>query len=432
MPESLALVIRLCNRCGAIQPPANFCRQCGQAEPGPVPDEFIPKQRRGLLRSGLYSLLTLIAGCMMATVLLLIIGSTGFGLKPAFLVIGAAVLPTLIYGGLIIWLDRNEPESWELRGLAFFWGAVIAVFFALFFNTAAYSVFSLLSDADTGTILTAVIAAPLVEESAKGLLVLVVLMAARKHIDGMLDGILLGALVGLGFAMTENITYFGQVYAQDGAAQFGALVVVRSVINGLGHAVWASFTGAAIGWARERHGRGTSRVIVPMLGWGAAVLGHAIWNFCAALTIGILAIGFQQFYLLDDWKALILAGVIGGLPFSIPPLLTALILVMLGKEQEERVVRNFLPIEVWLGTISWDEWNEISSPERRRMSLQSARNSGGRRAWRQRQQFNTVATRLAFFHYHAIKGERPYRPEIRAAEQLRWQLSALRWSMQNR
>ncbi len=431
MPNSVAASIRLCDHCGAVQPPANFCRQCGTADPEPVPVGFIPRQRRALLRSGLYSVLTLIGFGMFATVLLFIFGSTGFDLVPLVLVVGAAVLPTIAYVTFILWLDRNEPETWEIRALAFFWGAVIAVFFALFVNTAAYSVFALLSDPDTGAILTAVIAAPLVEESAKGLLVLVVLTAARKHIDGMLDGIVLGALVGLGFAMTENITYFGRTYSENGAATFGALFVVRSLINGLGHAVWTSFTGAGIGWARDRHGRGILRAIVPILGWTAAVLGHAIWNLGASIVIGFLSIGLERFYLLADWKALILAGVIGGLPFSIPPLLIALILILLGKEQEDRVIRNFLPMEVQLGTITWEEWNSIADPACRKMALSEARKVGGRLGWKRRRQFNVLATRLAFFHYHAIKGERPYLPEIRAAEQMRWQLSALRWSMLN-
>ena len=163
------------------------------------------------------------------------------------------------------------PNRGKYAGLTFFWGAVIAIFFALFLNTAAWSFVTLASDPDTGSILTAVAVAPFVEESAKGLLVLFVLWFTRRHIEGVLDGMLMGALVGLGFAMTENITYFGIAYADGGAEAVGSLFIIRSVINGLGHAVWTSFTGAAVGWARARHGRGVLRLIVPVVGWGAAV-----------------------------------------------------------------------------------------------------------------------------------------------------------------
>lgn len=423
--------VRLCPRCGYLQPPANFCRQCGLANPGPVPPGFLPKSRTGCARPVLYSILTIVAAGMLICVLLSVVGSTGFRLETIALAIVAAVLPTLAYGGLILWIDRYEPESWELRGLTFFWGAVIAVFLALIFNTTAFSIFAALSDPDTGAILTAAISAPLVEESAKGVLVLIVLMVTRKHIDGMLDGLVLGALVGLGFAMTENIMYFGQAYDDGGASTVGALFVVRSLINGLGHAVWTSFTGAAIGWARDRHGRGLLRAIVPVIGWSAAVLGHAVWNLGASIVIGILSVGFERVFWLADWQALILAGLIGGLPFSVPPLLTALIFVLLGREQEDRVVRQFLPIEVGLGTLTQAEAATVTSPPERRKVLREAREIGGKGAWKQQREFNLIATRLAYFHYHAIRGERPYLPEIRRAEQLRWQLSALRWSMLN-
>jgi protease PrsW len=423
--------VRCCPRCGLIQPPANFCRQCGLAAPTDVPPGFLPRKRTGCVKPVFFSALTIGAACMLLCVLLNVFISTGLDIRAIGLAVGAAILPTLLYGALIIWLDRNEPETWELRGLAFFWGAVVAIFFALFLNTAAWSFFTVASNQDTGSILTAIAVAPLVEESVKGLAVLVVLWFTRRHIDGVLDGMLIGALVGLGFAMTENITYFGIAYSDGGAAAVGTLFIIRSVINGMGHAVWTSFTGAAVGWARTRHGRGVLRLIVPVIGWGAAVLGHSIWNLGASLTITILAIGLERVFFLPEWQAYILGGIVGGLPFSIPPLLIALLIALLGRDQESRVVRRYLPIEVGLGTLTPEEYETVSDPLARKSALEAARREGGTRRRRQQRQFNQIATRLAFFHYHAIEGERPYLPEIRRAEQLRWNLSALRWSMLN-
>jgi hypothetical protein len=173
------------------------------------------------------------------------------------------------------------------------------------------------------------------------------------------------------------------------------------------------------------------RLIVPVLGWTEAVLGHAIWNLFASIAIGILSIGFEQVYLLDQWQALILAGLIGGLPFSVPPLLFALLLVVLGHDQEERVVREYLPIEVHLGTITPGEYETMQSSTHRRDALRAARQNGGKVRRRQEREFQKLATQLAYFHYHAIRGERPHLPEIRRAEQARWQVAALRWSMLN-
>jgi RsiW-degrading membrane proteinase PrsW (M82 family) len=414
-----------------IQPPANFCRNCGLAAPVDVPKGYLPRTRTGCVKPVFFSALTIGAACMLLCVLVNVFLSTGFNLRAIGLAFSAATLPTLLYGALIIWLDRNEPESWEVRGLAFFWGAVIAVFFALFLNTAAWSFFTLASDENTGSILTAIAVAPFVEESAKGLLVLMVLWFTRRHIDGVLDGMLIGALVGLGFAMTENISYFGIAYADGGAAAVGTLFIIRSVINGLGHAVWTSFTGAAVGWSRARHGRGVLRLIVPVLGWMAAVLGHGIWNLAASLVISVASIGFERVFFLPEWQALLIAGIVGGLPFSVPPLLVAALFALLGRDQEARVVRDYLPIEVRLGTITLEEYRTASDPAARKASLETAEQTGGSRLRRQQRRFNELLTGLAFFHYHAIKGERPYRPEILRAEQMRWHLSALRWAMRN-
>jgi RsiW-degrading membrane proteinase PrsW (M82 family) len=391
----------------------------------------LPTRRIGLLKPALFSLITIIAACMLACVVVVVLTSTGLNLRAIAIALSAAIAPTLVYGALILWLDRNEPESWEVRGLTFFWGAVIAVFFALFLNTAAWSFFSLAADSDTSSILTAVAVAPFVEESAKGMLVLIALWFTRRHIDGVLDGMIFGALVGLGFAMTENITYFGAAYRDGGAASVGVLFVIRSMINGLGHAVWTSFTGAGVGWARARHGRGILRLIVPVLGWCGAVMGHAVWNLFASIAITVLSIGLERVFLFPDWQALLIGGLIGGLPFSLPPLLMAIVIALLGREQEARIIREYLPIEVSLGTLSEDEYQVVSDPAARRESLLIAQVSGGAKLRKQQRAFNDLATRLAFFHYHAIKGERPYLPEIKRAAQLRWNLSALRWSMRN-
>jgi hypothetical protein len=160
-------------------------------------------------------------------------------------------------------------------------------------------------------------------------------------------------------------------------------------------------------------------------------MGHAVWNLFASIAITVLSIGLERVFLFPDWQALLIGGLIGGLPFSLPPLLLAIVIALLGRDQEARIIREYLPIEVSLGTLSADECRVVSDPAARKESLLSAQLSGGSKRRKQQRAFNDLATRLAFFHYHAIKGERPYQPEIKRAAQLRWNLSALRWSMRN-
>jgi RsiW-degrading membrane proteinase PrsW (M82 family) len=129
-----------------------------------------------------------------------------------------------------------------------------------------------------------VIGAPLVEKSFKGIAVLAVLIFARDEIDSTLDVLSYGALVGVGFAMTENILYFGQAYLEGGLGEFGILVLSRAVLGGFGHPAFTAITGTAIGWSRGRYGRGIARAVVPVLGWSLAVVLHATWNGGLVLT----------------------------------------------------------------------------------------------------------------------------------------------------
>jgi protease PrsW len=129
-----------------------------------------------------------------------------------------------------------------------------------------------------------VIGAPLVEKSFKGIAILAVLIIARDEIDSTLDGLIYGALVGVGFAMTENILYFGQAYLEGGLGEFGILVLSRAVLGGFGHPAFTAITSPAIGWSRGRYGRGIARAVVPVLGWALAVVLHATWNGGLVLT----------------------------------------------------------------------------------------------------------------------------------------------------
>ena len=83
-----------------------------------------------------------------------------------------------------------------------------------------------------------------------------VLAIARDEFDSVLDGLVYGALVGVGFAMTENILYFGEAYLTGDLGNFGTLVLARAVLGGLGHPAYTAVTGAAFGWSRGRYGRG--------------------------------------------------------------------------------------------------------------------------------------------------------------------------------
>ena len=215
-------------------------------------------------------------GCVVAAVSLVAIGLVvllvvaavpdRFGL---LLSVTAACIPALVYAAIVLRLDRYEIEPLRAVLACFTWGAVGAILFSvatgLLFQFAVEETLG----AEVAAAASVVIGAPLVEESFKGIAVLAVLVFARDEIDSTLDGLVYGALVGVGFAMTENILYFGQAYLEGGLGEFGTLVLGRAVVGGFGHPAYTAITGAAIGWSRGRYGRGIARVDRADPGMGA-------------------------------------------------------------------------------------------------------------------------------------------------------------------
>ncbi len=143
------------------------------------------------------------------------------------LTILAAVAPAVLYSLLIWWLDRYEKEPWGLLGATFVWGAIPAVCFALMGEFILEIPFSCVFGEAAGQVIGGSVVAPVVEEVVKGFAVFVVFLVFRREFDGLLDGIVYGALVGFGFGMTENAFYFVGGFLEGGAADW-LLVVFLS------------------------------------------------------------------------------------------------------------------------------------------------------------------------------------------------------------
>jgi hypothetical protein len=92
-------------------------------------------------------------------------------------------------------------------------------------------------------------------------------------------------MVGVGFAFTENILYYGRIFNQlseeagSDAGLRGAFVlfVIRGLISPFAHPLFTSFTAIGIGVA-IRHRSTAVRFLAPIVGYLAAVLAHGLWN----------------------------------------------------------------------------------------------------------------------------------------------------------
>ena len=244
----------------------------------------------------------------------------------------AAAIPTVAYVTIAWWLDRYEKEPLWLMTLAFLWGAVPAIIVAAVVELVFAFPFSQFLDERGVSVVTAAIIAPLVEEPLKALPLLLIFWMFRYEFDGMLDGLLYGALVGFGFAMTENVMYIMGAYSAAGYAGLFGVAFLRVIVFGMMHALWASMFGLGLGISRYAQSSFVAWM-APIVGLALGMMLHAIHNFC----------GVSGGY----WMLLMLAsyglGCVGWL-----------VLVILAGLQEQRWIREELEKEVANGHVRAD------------------------------------------------------------------------------
>lgn len=349
---------------------------------------------RGVRVSVLGCVLLAVSLLATAVVALLVIASAPDRLGLLLSIVAASV-PALVYAAIIVRLDRYEIEPTRALLACVAWGAVGAILLSLI---GGY-LFQIALVDSLGIPLTSlasvVLGAPLIEESAKGIAILGFLIFARHELDNTLDGLVYGALVGVGFALTENILYFGGAYREGGLGDLGELFVARSVISGFGHPAYTAVTGAAIGWARGRYGRGFARFAVPILGWLTAVILHGLWN-------GGLVFTEVQW---GDQVGLLHAVAVQAAIVIAPAVLVLYAVARLAARHELNILRERLRDEVERGALTDAEYAVIIDGDARRRTLAAARRRGGRTLRSRQQAFFHTAAELAFRGYHHSRGE---------------------------
>jgi RsiW-degrading membrane proteinase PrsW (M82 family) len=188
----------------------------------------------------------------------------------------------LFFAWIIYWLDRYEKEPVRLLGIVFMWGAVIAAGGAFMLNSLLeLGIFLFTGSKTASTLATGSLIAPVIEETFKGLAVLMVFLFYHAEFDSILDGIVYAAIVALGFAATEN-TYYIYEYGFNAGSYQGLLIMVfvRVILVGWQHPFYTAFTG--IGFAMARLSRNAwLKFIAPIMGWTISVSTHAIHNILA-------------------------------------------------------------------------------------------------------------------------------------------------------
>lgn len=266
--------------------------------------------------------------------ILIVMGIVFLSIGPVAAVIAAVVafVPAMIYLMPVLWLDRYDPEPIWLLGLAFAWGALVAVIFSFVVNTVFGIAVGMAISPDVGQAAGAVMSAPIFEEGSKGLGVIILLVFFRKYFDDILDGIVFASVIALGFATVENVLYYGRGLLGGGFGGLMLLFVLRGIMSPFAHATFTSMTGIGCGIARESHNKAV-RIIMPVVGYFGAVLLHAIWN-------GMAVLGGTQGFLL------------GYLVAEIPFFLIFVGFTLFIMRRQGKILKEMLAIDVARGLIS--------------------------------------------------------------------------------
>ncbi len=253
-------------------------------------------------------------------------------------------VPMFFFAAFIYWLDRYEKEPKILLGATFFWGVVIAAGGAFIINTAfGMGIYMFTGSEGAAEIGTTSIVAPIVEEFLKGLAVAIVFFIFYKEFDSILDGIIYGGMVGLGFAATENTIYiYRNGYLDGGWGGLFLLAFIRVILVGWMHAFFTAFTG--IGFAFARTNKNTLiKLIAPLIGFGVAVTTHAFHNTFGGMIGGLGGLAAGTFV---DWV---------GWSFML-----GFIIWMINNERN--LVKTNLQSEVISGLISQAQYQKALSP----------------------------------------------------------------------
>ena len=300
---------------------------------------------------------------------------------------------TIPYGLMLLWLDRNEPEPLYLVVAAFVWGAVFATGYSLVVNTTVgVAAGTFIDDAFIANQVTASFSAPFIEELTKGVAVMLIFFLFRHEFDNVLDGMLYGALVGLGFAWLENILYYVQAGDGGGVPGMLKLTYLRGVVNGVtSHVSYTGLTGMGFGLVRVMR-RGFLRWLFVPLFWGMAMFAHFLWNTfvspIVAVTGGESEVGQLMFGL--PVAVLVLQS-----PFMVILAITGLVTWV----QEARVIRQYLASEPSHILRPGDIQNLVPARRRFLASLKRFFRSGPA-AWFWGVQLDRALVRLAFSKWH--------------------------------
>jgi len=300
----------------------------------------------------------------------------------------AAVALSLPGLGFLWWLDRNEREAPLVFFGIFLFGVVVSVGLALLiagpagngllqglglipadarsFDPLSQSTLPLeqIGRAEIVKLsFSRAIIPPLFEEGVKVLALLLLIIFLRAEFDSVRDGIIYGALVGLGFMVAETAYYVTDGFLRTGTLAFGQQLAARFYFLGLnGHTLFGALMGAGFGLARQTSAR-WMKILAPVVFVILALAAHLVQNTLTISVAGLIStfLGFENTPLAQMPSVALWLCMATGALFTLGLFYAAVLeLLQEGGRWEQAVVRAELAEEV--GTaVTPDEYRLIQA-----------------------------------------------------------------------
>ncbi len=312
-----------------------------------------------------------------------------------------ACLPTTAFGLFVVRrMDRNEKEPWKLVLVAAAWGAIVATSLVIWGESLWESIATRTLVPGPGLDASTAFSAGLLEELAKGTAVVLLYLVMRNDFDDVVDGIVYGAAVGLGFNFLESVTYMTNLYAIFNSEGFGWYAAgfqwyARQVLGlFFGHATYTAFIGAGLGVARQLHNK-RQKAFAILSGFLIAIAGHFSWDaWLTFFPIDNTLFGLVEVHL----RTLIMTG-----PFTAG----VIALLLFGIRYEAMALVDQLRKEAadGSGAILPEEVPILASPWQRLKQRLRAFSRGGLRAYLKVARLQSAQLDLAMERWHRERQE---------------------------
>jgi len=312
-----------------------------------------------------------------------------------------ACLPTTAVGLLVVRrMDRNHKEPWRLVLVAAAWGAIVATSLVVWAETVWEVSAQRALVPGPGLDTSLAFMAGTLEELAKGLAVVLLFLVMRSEFDDVVDGIVYGAAVGMGFNFMESVSYMTNLYSifapeHQGGIAAGVQWYNRQVLGlFFGHATYTAYIGAGVGIARQLPSL-RQKILAIVAGFIVAIAGHFSWDAWVNLfpipntLFGIVAIHLRTLVMTGPFTAGLIALLIFGIRYEGQNLVD-----QMGKEAATGA-----------GAILPEEVPVLASPWRRLRQRMQAFQRVGLRGYLEVSRLQTAQLDLAMERWHRERKE---------------------------